>query len=160
MPTALEIAQEMDQELKDKEITATLKTDSGEVHFGAEHKAQPGDSAVAPDDFMSDYEKGDDPDEVPGGTLARDDTPPEALTGIVGEQSLSRQLGLLPEQAVLKFKGTVPIHGDAEFKLGQRFQCTVECVVSADATKGKVEDGELVEPGKTQEATVLEARRV
>lgn len=92
--------------------------------------------------------------------LARDDGyDPETLSGIVGEQGLSRQLGLLPEQAVLKFKGTVPIHGDAEFKLGQRFTCTVECVVSGDATKGKVEDGELVEPGKTQEATVLEARR-
>jgi hypothetical protein len=92
--------------------------------------------------------------------LARDDGyDPSTLTGIVGEQGLSRQLGLLPEQAVLKFKGTVPIHGDAEFKLGQRFQCTVECVVSGDATKGKVEDGELVEPGKTQEAIVLEARR-
>lgn len=92
--------------------------------------------------------------------LARDDGyDPSTLTGILGEQGLSRQLGLLPEQAVLKFKGTVPIHGDAEFKLGQRFTCTVECVVSADATKGKVEDGELVEPGKTQEATVLNAAR-
>ncbi len=98
----------------------------------------------------------DDP--IPGGTLARDDAT-EPLTGIAGEQGLSRQLGLLPEQAVLKFKGTVPIHGDAEFKLGQRFQCVVECVVSGDATKGKVEDGELVEPGKTQEATVVKAER-
>lgn len=99
-------------------------------------------------------------DDIPGGALARDDAPMESLIGIVGEQSLSRQLGLLPEQAVLKFKGTVPIHGDAEFKLGQRFQCTVECVVSADATKGKVEDGELVGPGKTQEATVVKAERL
>lgn len=155
METAVEIAQAMDQELKDKGITATFITDEGEATIGAEAESSPAEHAEVLEEAAEKLRG----DEIPGGALARDDAPPETLQGIVGEQSLSTQLGLLPEQAVLKFKGTVAINGDAEFRLGQRFTATVECVVSGDATKGKVAGGELVEPGKTQEATVLEARR-
>lgn len=43
--SAMQIAREMDQELKDKGITATFKTDSGESTIGAEATSSPAEHA-------------------------------------------------------------------------------------------------------------------
>lgn len=47
--SVMQIAREMDQELKDKGISATFKTDSGEVHIGAEREIdEPDERGVTP----------------------------------------------------------------------------------------------------------------